>query len=770
MSKPAAQVEIIGVRHFSPACARLVRARIRAFCPQQVLIEGPSDFNARIAELTLGHQLPVALFCYADAQQSYAPFADNSPEWQALLAAQDAGVAAKFIDLPYWHPNGRGRADRVGDLDARQRWHARELLLAKRFQVDGTDALWDHLFEQAMPVEMLQARLERYFTELRAGELGDASDIAREAFMAAHIAKAAAESARILVVCGGWHAPELQRLWPQALVPEDFLPEQFDIARSGIFVIPYSDRRLEAYSGYGAGMPSPGYYRKSFVDGPELAAQDAFAQIVTRLRVHKQAISTASLIAAQLKIDLLANLRGHATPLRADVLDGLLDAIAQDALSAPPPWTRSSAAGLTMQDDPSVRAALLALTGAAVGILADGTPMPPLVFEVEELLQALQLNGTRSVTLDRRRPQDALPAQTLWRLRILSISGFHLEKCAAPDAARQLSADHYFQELWQLSETDARRPELIEAGAWGATLASAALNRFAERLGEVNAINELADLFVTAVRAGFSAWVDSLLAKLDVAVDSCHTHGPLGLAGLRLMRLAQQGFWGFDCGALLSPVLARIQARVLWLIDGLSGAHAPMDSADIDALRLIDACFSHAANDNKNKNTNQIELSRSLARIAHNSDAPPSLRGASFGVLWRNCDLPEAENALAATLRAFSRALALGDFLSGLFALARSECGRNDRLLSALNAVLIGISADEFLIGLPALRQAFHFFPPRERAQIAKIIASLLKDDAADLLHLETSAENFTQAVALEQRVQKLLVGYGLREDYGLWR
>ena len=765
MSKPA-QVEIIGVRHFSPACARLVRARIKAFCPQQVLIEGPSDFNARIAELTLGHQLPVALFCYADAQQSYAPFADNSPEWQALLGAQDAGVTAKFIDLPYWHPNGRGRADRVGDLDARQRWHARELLLAKRFQVDGTDALWDHLFEQAMPVEMLQARLERYFTELRAGEPGDASDIAREAFMAGHIAKAAVENTRILVVCGGWHAPELQRLWPQASVPEDFSPEQFGIGRSGNFVIPYSDRRLEAYSGYGAGMPSPGYYRKSFIEGPELAAQDAFAQIVTRLRAHKQVISTASLIAAQLKIDLLANLRGHATPLRADVLDGLLDAIAQDALSAPPPWTRSSAAGLTMQDDPSVRAALLALTGAAVGVLAIGTPMPPLVFEVEELLQTLQLNGARSVTLDRRRPQDALPAQTLWRLHILSISGLHLEKCAAPDAARQLSADHYFQELWQLSETDARRPELIEAGAWGATLAQAALNRFAQHLGEVNAIDELADLLVTAVRAGFSAWVDSLLAKLDVAVDSCHTHGPLGLAGLRLMRLAQQGFWGFDCGALLSPVLACIQARVLWLIDGLSGAHAPMDSADIDALRLIDAWFSYAAHDNQNenKNTNQTALSRSLARIAHNPDAPPSLRGASFGVLWRNGDLPEAENALADTLRAFSSLAALGDFLSGLFALARSECGRNDRLLSALNTVITAISADEFLIGLPALRQAFHFFPPRERAQIAKIIASLLKDDAADLLHLETSAENFAYAVALERRVQKLL------QDYGLWR
>lgn len=58
-------VEIIGVRHHSPACARLVESRLREWQPDHVLIEGPSDFNGRIAELLQpGHIAPIAIFSY----------------------------------------------------------------------------------------------------------------------------------------------------------------------------------------------------------------------------------------------------------------------------------------------------------------------------------------------------------------------------------------------------------------------------------------------------------------------------------------------------------------------------------------------------------------------------------------------------------------------------------------------------------------------------------------------------------------------------------
>ncbi len=58
MSEPL----IVGIRHHSPACARLVKSLIESQRPRYVLIEGPADFNDRVDELFLAHQLPVAIY------------------------------------------------------------------------------------------------------------------------------------------------------------------------------------------------------------------------------------------------------------------------------------------------------------------------------------------------------------------------------------------------------------------------------------------------------------------------------------------------------------------------------------------------------------------------------------------------------------------------------------------------------------------------------------------------------------------------------------
>ena len=60
MSEPL----IVGIRHHSPACARLVKSLIESQRPRYVLIEGPADFNDRVDELFLAHQLPVAIYSY----------------------------------------------------------------------------------------------------------------------------------------------------------------------------------------------------------------------------------------------------------------------------------------------------------------------------------------------------------------------------------------------------------------------------------------------------------------------------------------------------------------------------------------------------------------------------------------------------------------------------------------------------------------------------------------------------------------------------------
>ncbi|WP_034921488.1 DUF5682 family protein, partial [Candidatus Accumulibacter vicinus] len=97
---------LLGIRHHSPACARLVAHRIASERPAAVLIEGPADFNARLDELLLAHRLPIALFSYrkddAGSGQCWFPFVRHSPEWVALTAGRASGAEVRFIDLPHW--------------------------------------------------------------------------------------------------------------------------------------------------------------------------------------------------------------------------------------------------------------------------------------------------------------------------------------------------------------------------------------------------------------------------------------------------------------------------------------------------------------------------------------------------------------------------------------------------------------------------------------------------------------------------------------------
>ncbi|MBN3818291.1 hypothetical protein G3N57_17510, partial [Paraburkholderia sp. Se-20369] len=182
---------ILGIRHHSPACARLVAERIRALRPAYVLIEGPADFNDRLGELYLPHRLPVAIYSYLSSDAvhrgSWSPFAEHSPEWQALQAGRAVGAAVRFIDLPAWHDAFAQLENRyadVADAEHEARADAYQRALADRFAVQGRDALWDHLFESAgtAPGELdeLAQRPATYFGHLRGDAPGSLGNQARE--------------------------------------------------------------------------------------------------------------------------------------------------------------------------------------------------------------------------------------------------------------------------------------------------------------------------------------------------------------------------------------------------------------------------------------------------------------------------------------------------------------------------------------------------------------------------------------------------------------
>lgn len=731
-----AEVRVIGVRHHSPACARLVRRTIAALRPQAVLIEGPSDFNPRLAELLLDHRLPLALYSFAHDEHGaparcWLPLLDHSPEWVALRAGHAAGALLRFIDLPHWRYRTLPDDERRTRLRPRSRHAEVSAALCRRFGCDSDEALWDHLFESvgdadaAAGDDELARRLDLYFAELRADDPGTPQDQAREALMAQWIAWAAVRHERVLVVCGGWHKPALERAWPQ--LPggdEPAAPQPADPAAAGCYLVPFAYRQVDALGGYAAGMASPMYYQWLWQHGAAAAARRAVAALVRRLRARQVALSTADLIAFEQAASGLARLRGHAVPLRIDLLDALQSALLKDAQELPPPW--SSPRLLGPQHHPVLREALLALTGEGSGHLHGDTPLPQLLHDVAARCTACGMQPApqpQDLVLDRRRAEDTPRARLLWQLKVLGVGGARLVDTRAPHAARGLAPELRFEEHWRLQQDERWFPDLIEAAVHGATLEAAARQSLLLQLDEAgDDPAALTQGLLQAIRAGLGDLGDEAAARLEQGLAHCHDHGALAAAAQSLAQLCLAGFWGDDPRGLLEATLVRIAERLLWLLEGRAGPGSPQQlQADVQAVAVFDRLLPLALSGLEPRFV--LETLARLARLARSTAMPPALRGAALGVAFVHDGLDGGRAELLAITRAMPPRDALGDFLFGLFSCARGVATASDAVVKAVQAALAGLGDEDFLVALPSLRGAFGWFPPRERGQLAALIA-----------------------------------------------
>ena len=87
----AQQISIFGVRHHGPGSARSLLRALKEVKPQCLLIEGPPDANDMIAFAASSEIVPpVAILVHEVDEPSnavYYPFAEFSPEWQAITWA-----------------------------------------------------------------------------------------------------------------------------------------------------------------------------------------------------------------------------------------------------------------------------------------------------------------------------------------------------------------------------------------------------------------------------------------------------------------------------------------------------------------------------------------------------------------------------------------------------------------------------------------------------------------------------------------------------------
>jgi hypothetical protein len=368
------------------------------------------------------------------------------------------------------------------------------------------------------------------------------------------------------------------------------------------------------------------------------------------------------------------------------------------------------------------------LRGGERGRLAEGTTRPPLAREIEQQLHNLDLLPDegfrpRPIRLDFNPPMQPLTrerSQVLHRLRILQIPGFRLVGGTDWLSREDLS------DLWEgwLIERDYDfEARCIESARYGMTLQEATAARLIEQFASIERdAGKAAELMLAAALAGLTQHVETLYARVGELIRTDADLVSVAIALQHLLYLYRydntlQLHGRHDLGQLLHEAFA----RGLWLLEGLGRGAA---GSEIQHCRAVAALCETYERCGPELGIDRDELLAVMSRVHGEASQGPAVRGAALGVLWVLQAVHSEQ--IQRSLRQFRDPAVLGDYLVGLFLLAREAIQRDQQIVLVLNQLLADYSPDDFLAALPALRLAFTAFTPREKYYLAQTIRAAL--------------------------------------------
>lgn len=720
-SSPASSTRVFGVRHHGPGCARSLLAALEAMDPDAVLVEGPPD-AAEVLHLAGAAEMkpPVALLVYpteTPARAVFYPFAEFSPEWQAIRFALARGIPVRFMDLPQYHrladrppateSTGQKEDGDLGDGDESAEEPDGDIVrvdpigaLATAAGFPDSELWWEHEIERRQdPSGLFDGLLEamRALREEHPNSLTPA-DARREAFMRQTIRATIKEGKRrIAVVCGAWHAPVLAELGPAK--PDADLLKGLPKTKTVATWIPWTASRLSYRSGYGAGVNAPGWYQHLWTH-PEQPTLRWTVRAARTLREEDLPAPTASVIESIRLAEALAALRGLAHPGLLEINDSM-QAVLCGGEIGPLAFVRDR----------------LEL-GGPLGEVPPATPAVPLRRELEAEERRLRLKRTdeiKTLDLDLREPTDRARSRLFHRLRLLEI------EWAKPETVTGKSGT--FHELWQLRWRPELEIAIVEASRWGSTFAVAAGTRaidLANRTEELGPLTEILDQVVVAELDDALGRVLAIVqARAAVASDVIH----LAAALPRLARLSR---YGDVRGLSAKPVLALFDGIYERVLVGLPNACTSLDDDAATAMANALAQVHDAVGLLDRSDLSQSWLD-ALASLCERDAATPLVRGYAAR-LAHDKGRVGRDDLVRLASRALSRAVPPNEVAAWLEGLLRGGAlllMHAHDLWAVLDGWLAELSNDALDAVLPLLRRAFSSFSGPERRSMGEILRSL---------------------------------------------
>ncbi|WP_433151622.1 DUF5682 family protein [Actinomadura nitritigenes] len=720
----AGRVEVFGIRHHGPGSARALRGALEEFGPDAVLIEGPPEADA-IVELAgdPGMVPPVALLAYSpagppggaagkdDRKAAFWPFAEFSPEWQAIRYGLAAGAAVRFCDLPAAQqlvppepdaadPSGAGPGGEEPEGGAASAAPPEDIrldplgTLAKAAGYDDTERWWDDVVEHRHEGPSPFPAIAEAMAELRERvepSRADRREEQREAHMRRTVRRALKEGfERVAVVCGAWHVPALRAKVPAT--HDDRTLRGLPKTKVAMTWVPWTHGRLAGRSGYGAGVRSPGWYHHLFA-APDRPVERWLAAAARLLREEDLHVSSAHVIEAVRLAEALAALRGR--PLAGlDEVTEATRAVLCEGAEAPVELIRERM-----------------VVGERLGAVPDRTPMVPLQRDLQAEQRRLRLKPSaldKEQDLDLRKPTDLERSRLLHRLRLLDVDW------GVPAESRSKGT---FRETWTLMWRPEFDVELIEASAWGTTVRDATAARAEAMAAEAGTLPELTSVAERCLLADLGDALPTVMRALAdrAALDTDVAHLMAALPALvRALR------YGDVRGTATGPLRTVVDGLVVRVCVGLPPAVSGLDDdAARDFLGHIDSVHGALA-----LLADEDHLERWRAALTALIARPETLHGLLEGRITRLLlDAGRLDDVPARMARAVSvgaapaRAAAwVEGFLSG----GGLVLVHDEELLRLVDGWIAGLPADAFTDVLPLLRRTFGAYAAAERRAIGE--------------------------------------------------
>jgi hypothetical protein len=697
------RLHLFGIRHHGPGSAASVLSALEELRPDAVLIEGPSDAND-ILEFAgrPGLVPPVAILVHeADAPEKsvFYPFAAFSPEWQALRWALKNGKPVRFIDLPV--------SSRSEDTDDRpERADPLSMLAEAAGESDG-ESWWNKLVEQASHGAGIFPAIEAAMTAVRndAETTTPADDVTlrREAFMRLEIAAALGEvSGPVAVICGAWHVPALAQKTP--LAADRALLKGLPRTRTMATWVPWTDSRLAASSGYGAGVPSPGWYRHlwqeySHAGGrPDMASGAARWQskVAGLLREEGMPAATASVIEATRLALSIAALRDYAMPGLAEMQDAAL-------------------AVLCHGDELLLRLIGRRLViGEAIGEVGDDIPQMPLAEDLARWQKRLRLKPSalpEEASLDLRSDTGFLKSCLFHRLLLINVPWGQLRDAQAGRGT--------FREIWMLAWAPELSVKLAEALRFGTTIEQAASNAALETADSAG-LAQCAELVGMCLNADLSEAAEKLTAKLQALSAAEGDILTLMRAAVPLANILRYGTARKLPKEALTKLVTGMAAEICaGLGPACRGLNEDAARDMFSAMQYFDGAIGLFE-----VKTHLEAWQRELASVSGDSLAAPFLRGFAQRRLY-DSQAASLETTASALSRAMSPAVPAqeaGAWAEGFLTGAAQVLLHDPRLLGIIDEWLGALSEEALMELLPMLRRAVGSFDAMERRRLMEIV------------------------------------------------